>query len=100
MKKIFVLATMVTVMAFSASAQRPVDRIQAQRIERGFNSGQLTRPEKLRLQRDEFRYKNERRRALHDGKLNRRERRRLHKMRRHERREMFRLKHNGHRRMI
>ena len=98
MKKLFVLAAMVTLLAVSASAQGPGDRVRHQRIERGFNSGQLTRPEKFRLQKDQFRYKAERRRSLRDGRVDRHERRRLHKTKRHDRREMFRLKHNGRRR--
>jgi len=100
MKKLFVLGVIFTLLAGAASAQRSGDRIRQQRIERGVNNGQLTRPEKLRLQKDEFRYKNERRRAFRDGKLDRRERRRLHKMRRHEHRQAFRLKHNRNRRSI
>ena len=100
MKKLFVLGVILTLLAASASAQTGSDRVRHQRIERGFDNGQLTRPEKLRLQKDEFRYKNERRRAFRDGKLDRRERRRLHKMRRHEHRQAFRLKHNRNRRSI
>jgi len=100
MKKLFVLGVILILLAASASAQGPGDRIHRQRIEKGFDNRQLTRPERFRLQKDEFRYKNERRRAFRDGRLDRHERRRLHKMRRHERREMFRLKHNRHRRSI
>jgi hypothetical protein len=100
MKKLFVLGVILTLLTGAASAQRSGDRIRQQRIERGVNNGQLTRPEKLRLQKDEFRYKNERRRAFRDGRLDRRERRRLHKMRRHEHRQTFRLQHNRNRRPI
>ena len=100
MKKIFVLGAIITLFAVSASAQVGSDRIERQRIERGFNSGQLTRPEKFRLQRDEFRYRHEKRRAFRDGKLNRYERKRLMRMKRHERRETFRFRHNGRRRLI
>lgn len=100
MKKIFVLATLITVFAVTASAQQAEGRNDRQRIERGFNSGALTRPERFHLQQDEFRYKKERRRALRDGRINRHERRKLERMRRHERREIHRLKHNGRRRAI
>jgi hypothetical protein len=99
MKKLFVLASLFTLLAVSASAQRSGDRIRSQRIERGFNSGQLTRPEKFRLQKDRVRFKSEKRRSLRDGRVDRHERRRLHKMKRHDRREMLRLKHNGRRRL-
>lgn len=100
MKKIFVLAVVLTLIAASASAQRTVDRIQRQRIERGFNSGQLTRPEKFRLHKDRVHYKAERRRAFRDGRVSHIERRRLHKMKQHNRRETFRFKHNARRRLI
>ena len=100
MKKLFVLAVILTLLAASASAQRAADRIRRQRIERSFDNGQLTRPERFRLRKDETRLRVEKRRALRDGRLTPHERRRLNKMRRHERREMFRLKHNGRRRLI
>ena len=100
MKKIFVLGAIFTLLAGAASAQDRGDRVERQRIENGFNRGQLTRPEKFRLQRDEYRYKSEKRRAFRDGRLTPRERRRLNRMRRHERRETFRLRHNGRRRLI
>ena len=100
MKKIFVLGAIVTLFAVSASAQVASDRVERQRIERGFNSGSLTRPEKYRLQRDESRYRNEKRKAFRDGRLDRHERKRLARMRRHDRREMFRLRHNGRRRLM
>ena len=100
MKKLFVLGVILTLMAASASAQGPGDRTRRQRIENGFNNGQLTRPERFRLHKDEFRYKTERRRAFRDGRVTPRERRRLHKMRVHDRREIFRMKHNGRRRLI
>ena len=52
MKKLFVLGVILTLLAASASAQRTGDRIRRQRIERGFDNGQLTRPEKFRLHKD------------------------------------------------
>ena len=100
MKKLFVLAVILTLLAATASAQRAGDRIRRQRIERSFDNGQLTRPERFRLHKNETRLRIEKRRALRDGRLTPHERRRLNKMRRHERREMFRLKHNGRRRLI
>jgi hypothetical protein len=99
MKKLFLLGVIVTLLATSASAQRDGDRTQRQRIERGSNNRQLTRPEKFRLQRDRAHIKIERHRALRDGRINHAERRRLHKMRRHERRETIRFRHNGRRRL-
>jgi hypothetical protein len=99
MKKLFVLGVIVTLLVTSASAQRTADRIHRQRVERGFNNGQLTRPEKFRLHKDRAHLKMERRRAFRDGNISRYERRRLHKMKQHNRRETFRLKHNGRRRL-
>jgi hypothetical protein len=99
MKKLFLLGVIVTLLATSASAQRTGDRIQRQRVERGFDNGQLTRPEKFRLQKDRSRIKHERRRDFRDGRINHVERRRLHKMRQHNRRETFRFRHNGRRRL-
>ena len=100
MKKLFVFGVILTLLAASASAQGPGDRMRRQRIERGFDNGQLTRPERFRLHKNEFRYKVEKRRTHRDGRVTPHERRRLHKMRVHERREIFRLKHNGRRRLI
>jgi hypothetical protein len=100
MKKLFVLGVVLTLLAASASAQRTGDRIRNHRIERGFDNGQLTRSERARLHRNETRLRFEKRRALRDGRITPRERRRIAKMQRHERREIFRLKHNGRRRLI
>ena len=100
MKKLFVLGAMLTLFIVSASAQGPRDRIRHERIERGVENRQLTRPEKFRLQKNQVRYKAERRRSLRDGKITPFERRRLHRMKRHDRREIFRLKHNGRRRVV
>lgn len=100
MKKLIVLSAVLTLFIASASAQRPVDRVRKERIERSFDRGQLTRGEKFRLHKNDFRFKTERRRALRDGKITRMEKRRLHKIKRHDRRETFRFKHNGRRRLI
>ena len=100
MKKLFVLGVILTLLAASASAQGAGDRIHRQRTERSFDNGQLTRPERSRLHKDQVRIKTERRRAFRDGRVNPSERRRLHKMRRHERREMRRFKHNPRRRLL
>jgi len=100
MKKIFVLSAILTLFIASASAQDRGDRIRRHKIERSFDNGQLTRPEKFRLQKNQFRYKVEKRRAGRDGRISPLERRRLSKMQRHDRREMFRYRHNGRRRVI
>jgi hypothetical protein len=100
MKKIFVLAMVLTLLAAAASAQGPGDRTRRQRVEQGFNNGQLTRPERFRLQKDRIEYKVERRRAARDGRITPMERRRLSQMRRHDRHEAFRFKHNRRRRIL
>jgi hypothetical protein len=100
MKKILVLSAILALFIASASAQGPGDRIRHHRIEQGFNNGQLTRPEKFRLQKNQFRYKVEKRRAFRDGRVSPMEKRRLSKMKRHNHREMFRYRHNGRRRVI
>jgi hypothetical protein len=100
MKKLFVLGAILTLFIVSASAQGPRDRVRRERIERGFDNHQLTRPEKFRLQKNHFQYKHERRRAMRDGRVTPMERKRLHNMKRHDRREIFRLKHNGRRRVL
>jgi hypothetical protein len=101
MKKLIVLGAFLTFVIISASAQTGIrDRASHQRIERGFDGGQLSRSEKYRLHRNEARFKHERRRAFRDGRITPSERRRLHKMKRHNRHETFRMKHNGRRRLI
>lgn len=100
MKKLLVLGVVFTLFVASATAQRPVDRIRKERIERSFDRGQLTRGEKFRLHKNRVHHKVERRRALRDGRVTPMEKRRLMKSKRHDRREMFRLKHNGRRRAI
>jgi len=100
MKRIFVLGVLFTLVAGAASAQAPGDHIRRQRIERSFNSGSLTRPERSHLQRNEFRFQAEKRRAFRDGRVDRFERRKLQRMKRHERRDLYRFKHNGRRRLM
>jgi len=101
MKKLFVLGAFLTFVVVSASAQVGIrDRGAHQRIERGFDRGQFSRPEKYRLHKNEARFKHERRRAARDGRISHSERRRLHKMRRHNRHETFRMRHNDRRRHI
>ncbi|MBC7949737.1 MAG: hypothetical protein H7Y42_17765 [Chitinophagaceae bacterium] len=99
MKKILVLTTVFTLFILSAQAQGSRDGVRRARIERSVDR-QLTRPEKFRLQKNDFRHKAERRRALRDGRITPMERRRLQNSKRHDRRETYRLRHNGRRRVI
>jgi hypothetical protein len=101
MKKLIVLGAFLTFVVVSASAQVGIrDRAATQRTEKGFDRGQLNRPEKHRLHKNEARFKHERRKAFRNGKVSNSERRRLHKMKRHNRHETFRMKHNGRKRHI
>lgn len=100
MKKIFFLGIIFALFAATASAQKGNDVIQRHPIQRGFETGQLTRGEKFRLQKNQFRYPHEKRRVARDGRITPMEKRRLHKMRVHDRRETFRFKHNPRRRLI
>jgi hypothetical protein len=100
MKKILVLGVVFALFTGAASAQTRPDRIRKHRIERGFETGQLTRGEKYRLHKNQMHYRFEKRRALRDGRISPMEQRRLHKMRVHDRRETFRYKHNMRKRVI
>jgi hypothetical protein len=95
------LGLTVLLISVASSAQiRPTDRFRSQRMESGFNRGQLTRCEKLELRKDQIRYQMSRRRATKDGIVTPMERRRLSKMRRNDRRELFYFSHNNRRRII
>jgi polyhydroxyalkanoate synthesis regulator phasin len=72
--------------------------IAQQRIEQGIRSGSLTRDEARRL-KDEFnRVRHDEARALADGRLDRRERERLHEELARLERHISRLKNNDDRR--
>ena len=101
MKKLVTLSLVLILVSVAASAQKlQNNRIRKYRMEQRFNDRQLTRPEMFQLRKDQFRYKIARRRALRDGYINPRERRRLVMMKRHERRQQFIFRHNGRRRVI
>jgi hypothetical protein len=101
MKKLLILSTVFTFfVVVTASAQGPGDRARRANIERGFDRGQLTRPEKFRLQKNHAQYNVEKRRAFRDGRISPSEKRRLHKMSRQNRKETYRAKHNGRRRHL
>jgi hypothetical protein len=101
MKKLFTLGLILVLLSVTASAQRGQgDRFRRHRMTNGFYSGQLTRPERFELRKDQFRYKTSQRRARRDGIVTPFERRRLHKIKQHGRRDQFRFRHNGHRRVI
>lgn len=99
MKKLFFLGVAFTLFTIAASAQQGRNAIGQHRIERGFETGQLNRGEKFRLQRNDARFRHEKRHAFRDGRISPREKRRLHTMKRHDRRETFHFRHNSRNRM-
>ena len=101
MKKILSLGLILVLLSAAASAQvRPRDRFRGYRIQRNFNSGLLTRPERFELRKDAFRYQMLERKTRRDGIVTPFERRRLHRARRNTRVDLFRFRHNGRRRII
>lgn len=101
MKKIIFLGTLFAFFTITASAQKERNDVREnRRIERGFETGNLTRAEKYRLHKNDQRYRHEKRRTMRDGRITQGEKRRLHKMKAHDRRETYRYRHNGRRRVI
>lgn len=96
MKKILFLG-FILILVFSVSASAQVTdgkRNLHQRETQSYRHGDMNRYESRRSHNDEFRYKMARRRAYHDGRISRHERRHLDRMRRHGRHEFHRFRHN------
>jgi hypothetical protein len=101
MKKIIFAGLILTLFSAAVSAQQASgENIRRHRIEEGYRSGELTRPEMRRLHKDHTRYQMEKRRDFRDGKISRRERHHLHRMHRNENREFHRYRHNRHHKEI
>jgi hypothetical protein len=101
MKKILVFSLLLVLISAAASAQAGSgSRYRKQGIQRGFNQGQLSRPEKLELRKDVYRTQIMQRRARRDGIVTPIERRRIHRSKCDTRRDAFRFRHNGRRRLI
>jgi len=100
MKKLLALTFILMSFSFATSAQVIRERVQKHRIREGFRNGQLTRPERFELRKDQFRYQNMQHRVHRDGIVTPIERRRLHKQKAENRREQFRYMHNRQRRVI
>ncbi len=101
MKKFLIFSLILLLFSVAAPAQRGSgDRFRRHPMTNGFNNGQLSRPERFQLRKDQFRYKIAQRRARRDGNITPFERRRLHRMKRHERIELYRFRHNSRRRVI
>ena len=96
MKKITALSLILILFSVAASAQRgPGDRLRRYRTSQGFNSGQITRPEKFQLKKDAVRLNMVHRNVRRDGVVTPLEKRRLHKAKCKNRRDTFRFRHNG-----
>lgn len=100
MKKLLAVGFMLMILTVAVSAQGIRERVQKHRVREGFRSGQITRPERFELRKDQFRYRTMERRAHRDGRVTPMERRRLHKMKAENRRDQFRFRHNRQRRVI
>ena len=71
---------------------------QQKRIHQGVASGELTKREVYRLEREQAQVQRSKRRALSDGTLTARERLRLEKKQDSASRHIYRAKHNGYNR--
>ncbi|HWR31952.1 MAG TPA: hypothetical protein VN451_00385 [Chitinophagaceae bacterium] len=101
MKKIVVFSLLLVLISAAASAQAgPGIRHRKQGMQRGFNQGQLTRPERFELRKDVRRSQILVHRSRRDGIVTPVERLRIHHSKCDTRRDAFRFKHNGRRRLI
>ena len=85
-------------LAAPAMADTLIDQRQAnqeQRIEQGIRSGQLTAGEAARLERGQARIERMERRALADGRMDPRERRRIMQAQEVQSRHIYREKHDN-----
>lgn len=99
MKKLLILAVLGVagvVFADAALAGRVGNRQVRQhgRIHQGIKSGELTKPEVRRLEREQVRIQKSKRRALSDGALTPKERLRLEKQQDRASKHIYRSKHN------
>jgi hypothetical protein len=100
MKKILVLSSLFALFTIAASAQRGNDLRQQHRIHRGVHTGQLTRAEKFKLNKNQANYRHAKHKAFRDGRLTPMEKRRLFAMKQHNRRETMRYLHNDRKRVF
>ena len=101
MKKILIPAIAILLTSALSSAQQASDnRVQNLRIESGVRSGKLNRAERVRIRKDQFRYKMEQKKARRDGVVTPGEKRKLNMMKKKNNRQIFRMKHNRRNRVI
>lgn len=99
MLKKIALATALIVASVPVLADTPVldrrEHNQAQRIQQGWQSGELTRREAAGLIRGQAQLRRMEHRAKSDGEVTRRERARLHHSANVQSRHIYRQKHDG-----
>ena len=101
MKKILIPAIAILLTSALSSAQQAGDnRVQNLRIESGVRSGKLNRAERVRIRKDQFRYKMEQKKSRKDGVVTPGEKRKLNMMKKKNNRQIFRMKHNRRNRVI
>lgn len=93
MKKILTLGFAFVALSFAATAQftTPAQKMHKRKV---LNSGQITAPERLILEKDAAHYRHLKHKARRDGRITPMERRRIKAAKRHERREFIRFRHN------
>lgn len=100
MKKLAILTVMLMISLFisvdMAQAGKAGNRQikQQKRIHQGVKSGELTRKETLRLEREQRRIQKTKKEVGKDGKLTPKERLRLEQQQNKANRDIYRLKHN------
>ncbi len=99
MKKLAIVMTamvfaLVTVDAATAGRVKNRQVRQQKRIHQGVHSGELTKRETVRLQKEQRHINRARKRALSDGELTRKERVRLERKQDRASRHVYRAKHN------
>ncbi|MDY6792698.1 MAG: hypothetical protein SWH54_15660 [Thermodesulfobacteriota bacterium] len=100
MKKIALLISVMPVFFYATidfvqagiSGNRQIK--QQKRIHQGLKSGELTKQEALRLEREQRRIQKTKQKALKDGKLTQKERFRLEHQQDKANKHIYRLKHN------
>lgn len=101
MKKVLLLSLILILFAGAASAQRGHGyRTHRQWAVAGFNSGQITRPERFELRKDLVRQRVIQHHARRDGVITPMEKRRIHKAKCNTRGDLIRFRHNGRNRII
>ncbi len=100
MKKFAILLSVMLLFSYVtmnfAQAGRPGNRQikQQKRIHQGLKSGELTKKETLRLEKEQRRIQKTKQEAIKDGELTPKERLRLERQQNRANRHIYRLKHN------